>query len=310
MSKLIQNFLTVGEQVLILFVLIGTGFLCGKVRLLNTQSVKSINELVLYIVSPCVIVKTFIRNFEADMLTGLLIAATVAVFVHIFAALIAYLTFRDSNKAKNTVYRFAVIFSNCGFMSLPLQQVLLGDDGVFYGAVYIAVFNIFVWTLGVCMSSEDKKSLSAKKILLNPCIIAVVAGILIFILSIPVPQIISTPINYMAAMNTPLPMLIIGFYLSQSKIRDAFTNVKGFICVGLRLVIVPLITLGVLMLFGIHDTILITCVIASSAPVAATTTMFATKFGNDTSLSVNLVTLSTLLSIITMPLIVGFAQSI
>lgn len=307
---MIQNFLTVGEQVLILFLLIATGFLCGKIKLLNTKSVKSINDLVLYIVCPCVILKTFMRDFEADMLTGLSVSAAVAVFVHMFAALIAYLIFRGNDNVKNKVYRLAVVFSNCGFMSLPLQQALLGDDGAFYGAVYIAVFNICVWTLGVCMSSGDKKSLSPKKILLNPSITAVVIGIIIFILSIPIPEIISAPVNYLAAMNTPLPMIIIGFYLSQSKIIDAFTDIKGFICVGLRLVIVPLITLGVLTLCGIHGTVLITCVIASSAPVAATTTMFAAKFGNDTSLSVNLVTLSTLLSIITMPLIVGFAQSI
>lgn len=307
---MIQNFLTVGEQVLILFVLIAIGFLCGKIKLLNAQSVKSINDLVLYIVCPCVILKTFMRDFEADMLTGLLVSAAVAVFVHMFATLIAYLVFRGNENTKNKVYRLAVVFSNCGFMSLPLQQALLGDDGAFYGAVYIAIFNIAVWTLGVCMSSGDKNSLSPKKVSLNPSIIAVVIGIVIFVLSIPVPEIISEPIGYLAAMNTPLPMIIIGFYLSQSKIIEAFTDIKGFISVGLKLIIVPLVTLGVLMLCGIHSTVLIACVIASSAPVAATTTMFAAKFGNDTSLSVNLVTLSTLLSIITMPLIVGFAQAI
>ncbi len=307
---MIQNFLTVGQQVLILFILIGVGFLCGKIKMLHTNAVKSINDIVLYIVCSCVIVKTFIRKFDSYMLEGLMVTAAVAVFAHMIAILLANFIFRDSNIAKNRVYKFSVVFSNCGFMSLPLQQALLGDDGVFYGAVYTAVFNIMVWTCGVYMSSGDKKFLSPKKVFLNPCIIAVIIGLFIFTLSIPIPEIIVKPIGYFAALNTPMPMLIIGFYLSQSKLSEVFKDTKGFICVALRLVIVPLIVLGILVLCNIEKTVLITCVIAVSAPVAATSTMFAAKFGNDTSLSVNLVALSTLLSIITMPLIVGFSQSI
>lgn len=306
---MIENFLTVGQQVLILFILIAIGFLCGKIKMLNDTAVKAINNIVLYVVCSCVIVKTFIRKFDESMLEGLLISLAVAVFAHMIAILIAYLVFRNKNDIeKNKVHRFAVVFSNCGFMSLPLQQALLGDDGVFYGAVYIAIFNVMVWTCGIYMSSGNKKDLSPKKVLLNPCIIAVVIGLIIFIFSIPVPEIIYEPINYMSALNTPVPMLIIGYYLSQAKIIDAFTDIKSFISVSLRLIVIPLIVLGVLMLCGIKGTVLIACVIAASAPVAATTTMFAAKFGNDTALSVNLVTLSTLLSIITMPLIVGFSQ--
>ena len=105
-------------------------------------------------------------------------------------------------------------------------------------------------------------------------------------------------------------MMIVGYYLSKSKIRDAFKDGKGFICVLFRLIAVPLLAFGGMMLCGIRDTVLITCVIAASAPVAAATTMFAAKFDNDAKLSVNLVTLSTLLSVITMPLIVGFARTV
>ena len=307
---MIQNFLTVAHQVLILFILIGVGFLCGKIKLLNEKSVKSINDLVLYIVCPCVIVKSFIREFDKKMLEGLLVSAAAALFVMMFSILIAHFVFHDKNDTKNRVYKFATVFSNCGFISLPLQQALLGNEGVFYGAAYIAIFNIVMWTAGVYISSGDIKMLSPKKVFLNPCIIAVALGIIIFIFSLPVPDIISEPIGYLSALNTPVPMIIIGFYLSQSKILDAFKNIRNFICVGLRLVIIPLISLGVFMLCGINGKVLIACLIATAASSAAATTMFAAKFGNDTSLSVNLVTMSTLLSVITMPLIVGFAQSI
>ncbi len=308
-QQLFQNFITVGTQVLELFILIALGFLCGKTKMLNDTAVKSITDIVLYIVCPCVIVQNFIRPFDTAMLQGLLTAAAAALLIHILSIVIAMLLFHDKVPERNRVYRFALIFSNCGYMSLPMQQAILGADGVFFGAVYIVIFNVVMWTFGVWLSGGEKGSLSAKKIILNPCIIGMAVGLVIFLLSVPIPEIISKPITFMANLNTPLPMMVVGYYLSKAKITDAFKDGKGFICVLLRLVAIPLLTFGGMMLAGIRGTVLITCVIAASAPAAAATTMFAAKFENDTELSVNLVTLSTLISVITMPLIVGFAQT-
>ncbi len=104
--------------------------------------------------------------------------------------------------------------------------------------------------------------------------------------------------------------MVIGYYLSKSKLSQAFKNGKSFICVLFRLVVIPMLAFGGMMVCGMRGSPLIACVIAASAPAAAATTMFAAKFDNDAELSVNLVTLSTLLSVITMPLIVGFAQTV
>ncbi len=307
---MLENFITVGTQVLELFILIALGFLCGKTKILNEKAVKSITDIVLYIVCPCVIVQNFIRPYNSEMLGGLLTSGAAALCIHLMSIIIAMIVFHDKIPEKNRVYRFALIFSNCGYMSLPMQQAILGSDGVFFGAVYIVVFNIVMWTFGVWLSSGDGKSVSVKKILLNPCIIGMAVGIVIFFTSLPVPEIITKPITFMANLNTPLPMMVIGYYLSKSKITEAFKDGKGFICVLFRLIVVPVLAFGGMMLCGIRGTVLITCVIAASAPAAAATTMFAAKFDNDAGLSVNLVTLSTLLSVVTMPLIVGFAQTV
>ncbi len=305
-----ENFITVGTQVLELFILIAVGYLCGRIRILNDKTVRSITDIVLYIVCPCVIVENFIRPFDTDMLGGLLTAAAAAMCIHIVSAVIAMLVFHDKKPERNRVYRFAVIFSNCGYMSLPMQQAILGSDGVFFGAVYIVIFNIVMWTFGVWLSSGDRSSLSVKKIILNPCIIGMAVGFVIFLTSLPVPEIIEKPVGFLASLNTPLPMMIVGYYLSQTRLTDAFKDGKGFICVLFRLIVIPLLAFGGMMLCGIRGTVLMTCVIAASAPAAAATTMFAAKFDNDAKLSVNLVTLSTLLSVLTMPLIVGFARTV
>ncbi len=305
-----ENFLTVGTQVLELFILIAVGYLCGKTKILNDKTAKSITDIVLYIVCPCVIIKNFIRPFDHAMLGKLLITAGAALAIHIVSIVIAMLVFHHKQPERSRVYRFAVIFSNCGYMSLPMQEAILGSDGVFFGAVYIVIFNVVMWTFGVWLSSGNKKDLSVKKIALNPCIIGMLIGLIVFLTSCPVPDIIGQPITFLANLNTPLPMMIVGYYLSQTKILDAFKDGKGFVCVLFRLIVIPLLAFGGMMLCGIRGTVLITCVIAASAPVAAATTMFAAKFDNDAKLSVNLVTLSTLLSVVTMPLIVGFANTV
>lgn len=307
---MLENILTVGQQVIILFILIAVGFICGKTKLITEEGSKCLNELVLYVVTPCVIIKSFIRPFDSSMLTNILLAAALAIVIHVVSIGIAMLIFRDKNIARKRVYRFSVIFSNCAFMSLPLQQAVLGDDGVFYAAVYIAVFNLVLWSYGVVMMSGDKKFLSAKKILLNPGIVGVFVGIIIFVCNIQIPEIIFEPISYIAALNTPVPMIFIGYYLSKSNILDAFKDAKSYAAIALRLVLIPLITFGTLYLCGIRGTLLVSCVISASAPAAATTTMFAAKFNQDAPLAVNLVTLSTLCSVITMPIIVGFTQLI
>ena len=127
-------------------------------------------------------------------------------------------------------------------------------------------------------------------------------------LSLKLPQVISEPIGYLAALNTPLPMIVIGYHLA-----SAGFNIKGagtYAAIFVRLIISPLIMLGGLYLCGIRGTILVACVIAASAPCAAATTMFAEKFGGDTTLSAACVSITTLLSVITMPLIVALATVI
>lgn len=309
-----DSFLTVAGQVLVLFVLIGLGMLLGRLRMLNQDVVKSIADLALVIVSPCVIIQSFMRKFDSSMMKELGVAALAALVVQAGAIFIARVFYRGGRDARRSVLRFAVIFSNAGYMAIPLQQALLGDIGVFYGAAYIAVFNLFLWSYGLWEMSDGSHSesglQSAKKMIINPGTIGLFIGLLIFLLSIPIPEVFATPIHELAAMNTPLPMLIIGFYLSQTDLRAALKDKSSYAAILLRLVLIPLLTLAGLYLCGMRGPLLVSCVVASSAPVAAATTMFATKYNRDTDLSVNLVSLSTLFSMITMPIIVGIARNV
>lgn len=305
---LINNFLTVGTQVIILFILIAIGYICGKIGFMNKSTAKNITDIVLYFVTPCVIINAYQVDFDPAILKNLGITFLCAIGVHIISIIIVTLAFRGKDIDKRSVLRFGTVFSNCGFMSLPLQQAIIGQEGVLYGAAFLGVFNIFLWSYGVICMSGSKENFSKKTLLYNPGILGVIVALILFLASIKLPVVIGKPVEYLAGLNTPLPMIIIGFYLSNSKISTGIKDKNAWLSAILRLLVIPAICITGMYLLGIRGNILITVAIAVSAPIAATTTMFATKFQKDTNLSVNLVSLSTILSILTMSCIVAVTQ--
>lgn len=308
---MIQNLIIVSEQVVILFILIALGFVCGKTKLLNELSAKHLTNLVLYFATPCIMIKSFQEvKYDSDMVLNLAVSALCAVLIMTGSIFIARILFREKNESRRVVLRFAAVFSNCGFMSLPLQKAVLGSKGVFYGAVFVAVFNIIVWSYGLVDMSGGKKEFSFKKIILNPGVLGAVAATVLFLTGVSLPKIALSPISYIAALNTPIPMLVIGYYLSQAKLKDHFKDKAVYAVAAVRLIAIPLAALLIMKLCGVNPDIMISCTVASSAPVAAMTTMFSTKYGRDTKLSVGLVSITTLVSIATMPVIIALAQTI
>ncbi|MDO4831473.1 MAG: AEC family transporter [Clostridia bacterium] len=307
---MVENFLIISQQVLVLFILVAVGFLCGKKGLIDDVASKKLTDIVLYVVTPCVMISAFQREFSVELVGKIIIAAVCAALIHAGSILLAKLIFRDKNESRKKVLRFSVIFSNCGFVSLPLQKAILGDEGWFYGSIFVAVFNIFLWTYGLVSMSGDRRQLSVKKLVFNPGIVGVAVALILFLCRINLPEILSLPVDYLAALNTPLPMLIIGYYLSKANFKAAFTDAGIYIAMGVRMVLIPLIALGLMLLFRIDSTIIVAFTIAGSAPTAATTTMFSAKYDRDVELSVGVVASTTVISLVTMPLVTALAQTI
>lgn len=305
---MIENFLTVAAQVLSLFIMITVGFILGKTKLLREEATPSISNLILYVATPAAILQAFLNEERTiDKTVNLALVAVFAVVTHLIGILIASLLIKTKNADTTKVLRFGVVFSNCGYMSFPLQKALLGDIGVFYGAMYVAVFNLVMWSYGIALMGRDKK-LSLKKVIFNPAVIAVIISVVLYLLQLKLPSVLSGAVSALSTLNTPLPMIIIGYYLSTSNLLGAITDKRVYLTAFLRLIGIPAIMLALLLLLGVHGAPLIACTVAASAPIAAAGTMFSIKFGRDTMCSVNGVTLTTLLSIVTMPLFVAVAQ--
>ncbi len=305
---MIENFLTVAAQVLSLFIMIFVGFILGKTKLLTENATSSISNIILYIATPAAILQAFLNETPSKEKTiNLLLIAVFAIITHIVGIFISKLLIRNKAEDTNVVLRFATIFSNCGYMSFPLQKALLGDIGIFYGAMYVAIFNIFMWSYGA-LTINKEKTFSFKKIFLAPTTIATLLALILYFVQLKLPGVMGTAVTALSNLNTPLPMIIIGYYLSTASISASFTDKRIYLASFLRLLVIPAILLALMLLCGIKGIPLIASIVAASAPAAAAGTMFSIKFGRDTLCSVNAVTFTTLLSIITMPLFVAIAQ--
>ncbi len=300
-------FLTVGQQVLILFILILAGYGLGKAKIIGESSGKALSDIALLLASPCVIALSFEREFSWSVLQEMGIALLVSASIHVIAIVLARLMYRGDTP-RDRVLRLSTVLSNAGFMGLPLQQAVLGSQGVFYGAAYVTVFNLILWSYGVATMDSSARRFSPRKMLLSPGVIGLLAGMVILVLPVQLPDLIRTPISHLASLNTPIPMLFIGYYFSKVDLGRAIRNRSYYAVCAVRLIVVPVITVGLLYLVGIRGVLLCSTAISASAPIAAGVSMFADRYGQDTETSVNLVALSTALSVITMPLFVTLVQ--
>ena len=204
--------------------------------------------------------------------------------------------------------RFGVVFSNCAFVGYPLMLSLLGSIGVFYGSAYVVVFTVLSWTVGVYMMTGDAKKLRLRNVVLNPGIISVVVAVALYLLSVSLPELALAPLTYLASMNTPLPIMVVGYQLSHANFGRAFSDRRSWLALALRLVVIPLLTIGGCMLLRVDSVVAMVMVIAASTPPAALLGMFAQKFDCDTQLAASMVSVYTAVSVVTIPLVVGLAQ--
>lgn len=304
---MISSFLTIGQQVLILFVLIAVGFVLGKLRMMDARFTRTMSNLILTVVVPCITIVSFQRPLEQESLSQFCTIMAIAVVVHGLNILLAH-GFLRKKDALQPLLQFSVVFSNCAFMAYPLLTALLGASGVFLGSAYVAVFNVLTWTYGVVLMTGERKQLSVKKAVLNPGVIGVVIGLALYLLQISIPTTLLTPMQYISNLNTPLPMLIVGYQLSQVDLRRTLHSGRCWLSMALRLVVSPLLTLGLCLLLGASPSVTMAVVITASAPAAAALSMYAARFEKDTDFASSIVSTHTLFSALTMPLMVGLAQ--
>ncbi len=304
---ILQGALIVIQQIIIIFVLIAVGFLAAKFGILREEGARQITDLLLIIVIPCVIIMAFQASFERSLIKNLLIAALLAALTHAAGILISKLIFKSEAPDRRMMLAYSTVFYNAGFFSLPLLRALLGETGVLYGSVFVAVFNLFAWTYGIRLMNGGNGA-SKWKTFLNPGIISLLIALVLVLLNIRLPEIVQTTLRYITGLHTPLAMIIIGcqFYLMWRNFN--LRDLALWKTVLARNILVPLLMLALIFYLAQDKTLFFASVITASAPTATNTILFATKYRQDVNTAVQTVILTTLLTIVTIPLIMALAM--
>jgi predicted permease len=294
------------KQILVMLAMMSIGVILFKLGQLDEKGVGQLSNLALYVATPCVVIRALAIPFDAEKIST---GVTVMLFFLVIFAVSVVIGRFGCGKA-DRVGTFAVVFSNSGFVGIPLIQGILGDEYVFYVTMTMVVGTITFWTYGVLLMSGDKNEVSVKKILTNPNLIAVVVGMILFFAVDELPYVIQQALTGMANMNTGLGMVILGATLGASNIGLMITDTRLYKAIALRLVVVPLACIPILLLMPVPFEVRMVMMIIAAAPAASATSMLALKYGADYSYGTGLSIGTTIVSMLTMPLVLALAMQV
>ena len=302
------------NQLIVMTLIANGGFIFAKVAKVNNAEEKFLSRFLLYFVNICLIIDSFNIEYDAQKFHRFLFAALVALVVHGAMILTAFLITHSKsqeNRAYNHIDRVAMVFTNNGFIGIPLIKGIFGNSGVFYLMGYLTVFNILVWTYGLYQMSG---TINLKKIVTNPVIISVIAGLILFFMPFVLPEPLIRPISMIGDCNTAVAMVLIGILFADFHFSKKYT-VRLVKSVFGRLILCPLIALAVIYAFwsanpSVTDsrTILFVILICASCPSATTVPSLACLFDKDSAYASLNVSVTSLLCVFTLPAFVALAE--
>ncbi len=313
------NFLTVFIAVISLVILAVPGFILAKAKMFSAKADDAISVIVMYVSQPVLIFMSFQETYNKEIAKNIGFVALLSIAVHILMFLVIALFIKNKSKsAKIKTVRYSSLFGNCGYMGLPFLNIVFNGAGeiIIYAAIVIAIFNIFNWTLGVYMLSENKKYVSIKSILLNPTIISIIIGALYFFtIGAPIVsfaeegtqlhfalQKIMASIDIVGDLVTPLSMTVIGIRLANVKLKELLFDKWAYVTCFFKLIIMSVLTILLVAFLPIDKVVKYVIFFVYSMPSATSTVMFSLRFGGDANSGSVFVLLSTIFSILTIPL--------
>ena len=293
------------RQILQMFLLAGLGFALFRAGKISQEGSKTLGNILIYLALPSVIINGFLVERTAEHVTGILYSALAAAALLLISILISRFFFR-----RDAIAAFSGAFSNPGFFGVPLIIASMGQGAVFYVACFIAFLNIGQWTYGVSILTGQSiaQGFQPKKLIRAPFIIAILTGLALFLIQPPLPAVVTGALSAVAALNTPLAMFTVGIYLAQADIPSLVRRRSLYAVSAVRLLIVPALALALLSLLpgSLHD-MKLALLLAIACPVGSNVAVYAQLHGKDFPYAVGTVIVSTLFSLVTIPLLVWLA---
>ena len=294
-------FIIIGKQIFIVFLLMAVGYAGGKKKIISDDLADGMTGIVMNLSIPASIVLAFQREYEARLVREFILSILLTAAGYALFLTLSWLTIRDNDQKRQNTLRFSAVFANCAMVGIPLQSAMFGADGVFCGAVAVAMFDLIFWPMGaLTLSAGDRKSVM-KRSLLNPCVIANGIALVLFFGRITIPEVPKEALSSLASMNLPLCMIVLGQKLTRKSLGQLFTDRGSLLAAAERLIVFPLLMIVVMRLFHIHGTVAMSALIAMAAPSAASGVMLSVAYKQDSELAASTVAMSTVLSLFTMP---------
>ena len=305
-----SNMLAAAQQVFTLFLIVAVGFAADRLHVFTQDIAKKSNDLLFYIITPTVIIQSFMNMDFSWETAGSFGIAFLCMTGTLTVGILLAIPFFNKCGENSAVFKYAVSYGNMGYMALPLCQALLGSEGVFYCSAGVVAFNILCFTHGVWVMTKDKEnsSFDFKKLFFNPGVISVLIGLPLFIFDINLPDIFVNAIGHISNLNTPVAMIFFGTYIANTDLKKMFKVKENYMVAFLKLIVMPLIMFGIFKLVGLTGTIITACIISASVPSANNTAMFAAKYGKDTGVASQVVSLDSALSVITIPIMIALSK--
>jgi predicted permease len=307
-------------QVSALFILMAIGFLANKIRVIDAQAIKGMSALLVKACLPALILTSLQKPFSSELFGAALQTLLVATlfYLAIIAISIAAARLLRFPPEQRGAVAFALSFSNCGFIGFPVVTSVLGKDALFLTAMHNVPFNVLAFTVGIVIMTgfagngfkPDGRTASAKrgiriplKSILNMNVIAAVVGFAFFVASITLPPFVAIPLEMLAQITTPLAMVVTGAMLARIPLKSVFGNWKLYVVCALRLAVWPALAALAMKFAGVSEPLASITIIIAGIPAASNTSLIAEVYGGDADTASTLVCLSTMLSVVSIPVL-------
>ena len=296
---------TIISQMLVLVILMATGYFLGKIKFVDEKGTALISKLVLYIATPANII---VCMLDEDMAVSgqdalIFVAITVGCYaLYYLLALIVPKLIKAPLKDEG-LYSYMTMFANCGYMGYPVANAIFGPQSALYVSYFVVLYNILAFSLGIKMMSHGKGEFKIKK-LLNPVLIASVAAAILMVIGVRLPGFIAGSMESMAQIMTPLAMIVIGSTLATVPLREVFNEWRIVPMTVVKIILTPIIVWAILRCFITDPLMLGVATVISGMPVGSIATMMSIEYGQDAALASKVTFVTTVLTVVTVPLIV------
>lgn len=292
------------NRIIVMFIVMAIGYRLYKKGKISNEGSKTLANVLVYVTLPCVIMNSFFSERTPEKIRIILISMALSIACLAVSAIVARVIYKGK-----PIDIFAATFSNPGFFGIPIIAAVFDQTAVFNITTFIAFLNIGQWTYGVSLLKGEKVNLKLSTLIMSPFIISTIAGLTIFFTGVEVPGVVRDAILMGNGANSLLAMLVLGVYLAQVDLKDLLIDKRLYGLSMVRLIIIPLVCLIMLNIIpNMYFELKVCLLIASACPVGANVAVYAQMYNSNYKYAVETVTHSTILSLLTLPVMIYLIQ--